>query len=112
MKFEVGKHYKTSIGKVVRCLATDKKSTYQNVFLGDDGHLFSVDGNGRLFSEESSDCDIVSEWRELVRASGWVNVYPRAALVFHTSREAADEVAASDRITCIYVEGVEGKEPE
>lgn len=77
MKFEVGKFYKTRDGRKAQ-------------FLGDfsvnlcriDSLLFCVEGNDRwYFSGGNYRCsgdgiaglDIVSEWKESLKISGWVN---------------------------------------
>ena len=110
MNFEVGKYYKTRVGAKMRCLATDRPGDFPIILMAENGKIIMVSKTGSYRWTDNE--DIISEWKEPLKISGWVNVCPRAALAFHTSRENADESAASDRIACVYVEGVEGKEPE
>lgn len=58
--------------------------------------------------------DLVGEWRDPIKVSGWVNIYPSGFISppnIWPTREKADFQADSRRIACIYVSGEEGEEP-
>lgn len=61
----------------------------------------------------------ISEWKEPVKVSGWVNVYRNplpSPLRLHASKETADSANEmlwehNERLACIFVQGTEGEEP-
>lgn len=60
--------------------------------------------------------DLIEPWREPVRVSGWVNVYPpgshlNESRLFYDTREEAVLMSAGQAVACVHVSGVEGEEP-
>lgn len=101
------KEYRTREGKKVRAMLhpfVENRLLCDDVFVRYRCGKFDCDG-------PDSFTDIVSEWREPIRVSGWVNVCADGNKYFSLTRQEADSCAGSGRIACIYVSGVEGQEP-
>lgn len=120
LKIEVGREYRTRDGRKARVICTDRyRVEYPIVALvsnpaqgeyAESVCSYRLDGtwhpNGVV-----DELDLVAEWREPVRVSGWVNVYPphmNVQMSLRRSRAEANLHAGVDRIACIYVSGVEG----
>lgn len=117
MNIEVGKFYKTRNDLKVRIYASDGAEPYSfhgAVFMENVWQIRQWACNGEYYSEgpESAN-DLVSEWRDPVEVKGWINVYNHDyAARIRPTRAAADRAdLGGSRIACVYVSGVEGKEP-
>lgn len=121
MNFEVNKSYRARGGLKVTIIAVGINNLMSMV--GVITHLnglqhvdtFTKDGKFDETGEERL-LDLVAEWRDPIKVSGWVNVYRNSELMvglghIHTSRETAKQTAAlypiQKPIACIYVEGIE-----
>ena len=112
--FEPGKFYKTRDGRKVEHLVnTSGKLSGTNTFLFSTPEKFAIwtRENGHVYRDIEYHNDIVSEWKEPLKISGWLNVYPDGSTgSLHPTREEAISWVASDRtITTIFVQGTEGK---
>jgi hypothetical protein len=125
MKFEVGKFYKTRDGRKVEVIAVRAGLSFGHTVIGlvmndpyGDVTTWSADGNyGICPDSRELSADLVAEWRDPVKVSGWLNYYKddRGTLYtpaqLHCARKEADRAASISRVACIYVSGEEGKEP-
>ena len=64
-----------------------------------------------LIDSDEDPMDVVSEWRDPIKVSGWVNIYPSGPPTLYPTKQDADLNAHSTRIACVYVSGTEGDEP-
>lgn len=65
IKFEKGKFYKTRDGRKVECVHTNVGGTRPLLFAIDGEDSFFLQPDGRLYiCEDTSEYDIISEWRE------------------------------------------------
>jgi len=114
MNFEVGKYYKRRDGKKVRCIATDNGGRYCVVMMSDN-NVSLVAHDGRFYDNQvkgGSTQDIVAEWKEPVKVSGWINIYQgNLHSGLYSAKILADSMRDPDRIACVYVEGTEGVDP-
>jgi len=114
MQIEAGKTYRTRNGSKARILATDINNAHYpvcaavtEVFGNESVRIYPADGRYFSICGEST-FDLVSEWREPVKVSGWVNVYAgdRTSSIWDVRAEA-DAHAFEGRLACVYVEGTE-----
>lgn len=122
MKIEVGKFYRTRSGNKVRIYALDGGGHYQvhgAIEIEDDDNHWDVQSwsiNG-TWNEVLTDhsFDIVSEWHEPIKVSGWVASFPlekKLAYFSQTIFPTREQCLAAWPICMpIYVTGTEGKEP-
>jgi hypothetical protein len=117
MNIEAGKYYKTRDGRKAYVEHTSDPNPFQpkaNEILLVRGY---VDGLGSLswradgrFSTDSTrkeSLDLVAEWLEPVKVSGWVNVYTNFLSRVYGTKKQADREKSCYRIACVYVEGTE-----
>jgi len=114
MKLEAGKYYKTRNG-----LKAYVEFIRQDSPFGDYLTEYPATGfienlgeqmwktNGEFSVPNDYELDLISEWRELVKISGWVNVSDIFTSGLYKTKEEADSCAGQSRIACIYVSGVE-----
>ncbi len=114
MKLEAGKYYKTRNG-----LKAYVEFIRQHSPFGDYLTKYPAMGfierygeqrwktNGEFNTFIENELDLISEWRELVKISGWVNVSDIFTSGLYKTKEEADSCAGQSRIACIYVSGVE-----
>jgi hypothetical protein len=115
MKIEVGKTYLTRDGQKARVICTDKKgkSGRSVVVLvlesKDTEHSITLYSNGAVYTGETSDLDLVSEYKEPVKIVRYFNVYADGLFFDYPTREHADGRANDERIACKRVEFTEGE---
>ena len=114
MKLEAGKYYKTRNG-----LKAYVEFIRQDSPFGDYLTKYPAMGfierygeqrwktNGEFNTFIENELDLISEWRELVKISGWVNLYDTFTSMLYKTEEEANSVERQGRIACIYVSGVE-----
>lgn len=103
LKLEVGKHYKTRDGRVVRIVAMEKGQS-DWPFVGDNG--FSFRSDGRFFEEAPENLDLISRCpaprdRRLSEPQGtfikiWKHKAGRVYSTVHYGRAAADKAKKKD----------------
>jgi len=115
MNIKVGKTYRDRGGRKVRIVATGLANTRYSVVgissgeTGEETPLTYTEDGIFYRPDVKHPYDIISEWREPVKVSGWVNVCNLCNMrrtIFPT-REEANQYATTDRIACVYVEGME-----
>ena len=114
MKLEAGKYYKTRNG-----LKAYVEFIHQDSPFGDHISKYPATGfiegfgkqmwktNGEFNPYMENAMDLISEWREPIKVSGWVNVSDIFTSGLYKTKEEADFCAGQSRIACIYVSGVE-----
>lgn len=114
MKLEAGKYYKTRNG-----LKAYVEFIRQDSPFGDYLTEYPATGfienlgeqmwktNGEFSVPNDYELDLISEWRELVKISGWVNLYDTFTSMLYKTEEEANSVERQGRRACIYVSGVE-----
>ena len=114
MKLEAGKYYKTRNGLKAYVEFIRQDNPFRDYipeypaigFIESYGeHMWKTNGEFNTFIE--SELDLISEWREPVKVSGWVNVYDTFTSMLYKTKERANSVKCQGRIACIYVSGVE-----
>ncbi len=124
IKLEAGKYYKTRKHGKAYCAAIIPPSPLEKseywmykegfafVYLNSGSVCLELDGKG----PSDGDFDIVAEWKEPMKVSGWLNLHKPDCLglngFLYETRAEADRGASASRITCIYVTGTEGEEPK
>lgn len=122
-KFIVGEYWRNGNGD--KCLILDTEVYHGDSLanriaikiMGQNNHQISeVHANGSYwFDNVPSDNDLISIWREPVKVEGYVNVYyldnkPVFGNLWTTKDKAEfhnTEYGDADRITCVFVRGVE-----
>lgn len=116
LQFIPGKFYKTRDGRKAKFLGDFTDDFESGVLLFKFGHTDArwMLAGGRGHSSKECGIDIISEWKEPVKVSGWVNVYQHFPCShIYATREKAEELAdKNDRVACIFVSGTEGEEPK
>ena len=114
MKLEAGKYYKTRNG-----LKAYVEFIRQDSLFGDYLTKYPAMGfiesygeqmwktNGEFNTSIENELDLISEWREPIKISGWVNVSDIFTSGLYKTKEEADFCAGQSRRACIYVSGVE-----
>ena len=114
MKLEAGKYYKTRNGLKAYVEFIRQDSPFGDYlteypatgFIENLGEqMWKTNGEFNTFIE--SELDLISEWREPIKVSGWVNVYDTFTSMLYKTKERANSVECQGRIACIYVSGVE-----
>jgi len=114
MKLEAGKYYKTRNG-----LKAYVEFIRQDSPFGDYLTKYPATGfienlgeqmwktNGEFSAPFDYELDLISEWREPIKISGWVNISDIFTSGLYKTKEEADFCAGQSRRACIYVSGVE-----
>lgn len=111
MQLKEKTYYKTRDGRRAYVaerspFATTRGDRWIGLFETGGAHSWRADGMS--YTETASALDLVEEWREPVRVSGFVNVYPDGfTSPVYPTRSRADLAADEQRIACIYIEGAE-----
>lgn len=115
MKLEVGKFYKTRDGRKAEVVYINEelKDSYTVYFLVDgDGHLISCSLEGSYYGDdEAHESDLVSEWKEPERVTGWMNIYTNclasagySGQQIRSTKEEAEKWACRDCVGQIYID--------
>lgn len=108
IKLEVGKYYRDAEGDKIYVAHKFKSGVFYGVVVESEFEC-NIDADAN-YGEDGTVSDewpaIVSEWRDLVKVDGWVNVYVNGCS-FYSSKATADNMAMSTRIACVRVTGTE-----
>jgi hypothetical protein len=107
MKVEMGKKYKTRDGQDVRLYCTDaggKYSVHGAINNGGDWVVVCWTESGDLIGTGPASGSDLVEVKPKVKVDCWLNIYPGAVSLPHTTKTQADEGASGCRIACIHIE--------
>lgn len=114
LRLEVGKEYRTRNGSKIKVIYK-KPVAFTHPYVAvtfEDYSVLLYTKYGQYTNHSQSGWDIIEEWMEPVRVSGWVNVYSDGVGVVYATKEKADRILTGEsRIACVYVSGVEGQGP-
>ena len=114
MKLEAGKYYKTRNGLKAYVEFIRQDNPFRDYipeypaigFIESYGeHMWKT--NGEFSVPNDYELDLISEWREPIKISGWVNISDIFTSGLYKTKEEADFCAGQSRRACIYVSGVE-----
>ncbi len=91
------------------CVYDCNADFYDCIIVGGD-ELYRCDPNGKaVYKPMIHSGDLIEPWTEPRTGEFWVNVYDTHATINYSSKENADELAASDRLACVKVTWTEGQ---
>ena len=114
MKLEAGKYYKTRNGLKAYVEFIRQDNPFRDYipeypaigFIESYGEQMWKT-NGEFNTSIENELDLISEWREPIKISGWVNLYDTFTSMLYKTEEEANSVERQGRRACIYVSGVE-----
>ena len=113
MKLEVGKFYKTREGRKAEGVYVNRglRDIFRvSYIIEEEGQLFSCNLDGYYHDGRAkSPLDLISEWVELLRVTGWYNIHQYRLVGPYDTKEDAESSASGYVLGRIYIDQEVGK---